>query len=1076
MEGWLISNSAFATIFLVENGTGTSTWRAAGAGEVNVVLSGTLNAWYTTATIAVGDQVWIKNGTYVLTGSITPKGGESIYGGFAGTETAISQRAKGTNAWDFTNETVLDGNKDISNTTGTNVIAPATSNLNPTMIGGLTITKGINLAIWNMGAGATLENNTIMQNCKVFNCYLGSAGIGTSSAGVHVRGFAKLLNSYIYNNVSAGSTGGVAVLPDGIIDGCKIDGNTAAINGGGVYINSGTGGGAKVLNSTITNNSVTASGTSSNGGGINVWQNSTLTSNIEITNCTISNNSSSNVAGGFGMNQSASPYNLVVLTNVTMNANTATSSGGAISISKGDTRLNNCTLTNNVSGNVGGAINVSANTTEFTINNTLIKGNSVPDGNNASAINAAFPIVCNNVVITGNKGKNHMSIVFTTTTGASFNNCTFASNTLNDGTTFVTMTQKTSGSNIYTNCLFYNCNTNPLFYQTTNGGVAPSIKNCGFDATGAGKVSTYTDLGGNITTLASTDFKDAANADFRLVSGSAAKDAGTTIAATSSDILGVTRPKGPKYDMGAYEYCNEWVGSGNWSNTANWSAGALPTSTDGVLVKSGSIIIDQVATINDISINPTATLTNNSTLNTTYLNLKSDATGTGTYVDNGTTNIAGSVKVQQYLTGAGSTTPNNRFWYISSPVSAATSAVLDAAGANKLWSYSEPAHAYTEIVDNATTLAVTKGYAARLGANITAEFTGSALNNGDYTVSLTRAEDTNDKRGYNLVGNPYPSFLDWELVTKSSAVLPTIWTRSFNGSAMGFDTYNGALHSGVSANGNSVSKYIAPMQAFWVKVDAGNTTGTISLANTMRSVVDQTHSTNKLKAPAISNQKIIRLQVSNGKNSDETLIAFNENASNAFDQYDSPKMSNSNVAIPELFTSVGGEQLAINGRNSFVNNEELPLGFTAGEANNYSITASQIDNFDSNTSILLKDNLLDTELELNNGTVYNFNSDATVASTRFSVFFKSKSITTDLINTTNIKFNVFKSANNEITVQHNMNGSEGVIDVFNFVGQKIMNMPCSGDVTKITHSFNPGVYLLSVTVAGQAQTQKIIIN
>ncbi len=490
MAGWLISNSAFATIFLVENGSGTNTWRTAGTGEVNVVLSGTsLNAWYTTATIAVGDQVWIKNGTYVLDGSITPKGGESIYGGFAGTETAITARAKGSNAWDFTNETVLDGNKDVGNTTGTNVIAPATSNLNPTMIGGLTITKGINLAIWNMGAGATLENNTIMQNCKVFNCYLGSAGIGTSSAGVHVRGFAKLLNSYIYNNVSAGSTGGVAVLPDGIIDGCKIDGNTAAINGGGVFINLGTGGGAKVLNSTITNNSVTASGTSSNGGGINVWQNSTLTSNIEITNCTISNNSSSNVAGGFGMNQTATPYNLVVLTNVTMNANTAASSGGAISISKGDTRLNNCTLTNNVSGNVGGAINVSANTTEFTINNTLIKGNSVPDANNASAINAAFPIVCNNVVITGNKGKNHMSIVFTTTTGASFNNCTFASNTLNDGTTSVTMTQKTSGSNIYTNCLFYNCNTNPLFYQTTSGGVAPSIKNCGFDATGAGKVA-----------------------------------------------------------------------------------------------------------------------------------------------------------------------------------------------------------------------------------------------------------------------------------------------------------------------------------------------------------------------------------------------------------------------------------------------------------------------------------------------------------------------------------------------------------------------------------------------------------
>lgn len=49
-------------------------------------------------------------------------------------------------------------------------------------------------------------------------------------------------------------------------------------------------------------------------------------------------------------------------------------------------------------------------------------------------------------------------------------------------------------------------------------------------------------------------FTDTANHDYRLQSGSQARDAGLTLSDVTDDIDGVSRPKGSAYDIGAYEY------------------------------------------------------------------------------------------------------------------------------------------------------------------------------------------------------------------------------------------------------------------------------------------------------------------------------------------------------------------------------------------------------------------------------------------------------------------------------------------------------------------------------------------
>ena len=264
------------------------------------------------------------------------------------------------------------------------------------------------------------------------------------------------------------------------------------------------------------------------------------------------------------------------------------------------------------------------------------------------------------------------------------------------------------------------------------------------------------------------------------------------------------------------------------------------------------------------------------------------------------------------------------------------------------------------------------------------------------------------------------------------------------------------------------------MQAFWVKVTYGNTTGSVSFTNAMRSINDVTLTTNKLKVPALETQQLLRLQVSNGTNSDETVIAFNANASDSFDNYDSPKMSNNNVAIPEIYTLAGTEKVAINGMKNIAT---MPLGFTTGETNSFSIKATEISNFDADTKVILKDNLLNTEQDITDGTAYSFTSDASTGISRFSIVFKTVSITTGIDNNFvgDLNVNIFKNSNGLITINRN-DASHGFVTVSNAIGQNLINAQTTGTSTVINKTFSSGVYFVTLNVAGNKTTKKVIIN
>ncbi len=244
-----------------------------GADSVSVAL----------AAAAAGDQIWVRAGTYLPTTTATRtishqlKNGVEVYGGFAGTETAVAQRDVGANLTILSGDIGVAGNNadnsfHVVNGAGTNATAVLdgfrvtlgnANGTNPNDRGGGILCTG--------GASPTIRNCHFLAN----NCTFGG-GAG------YVLSSSPTFTDTIFQNNTGGSFGGAFDCNTTSVtwDRCTFIGNSAARAGAVEVFSTGS---PRILNCVFRNNTSTGSG----GGGA-IWSSSTTT----IRNCTVVNNSS----------------------------------------------------------------------------------------------------------------------------------------------------------------------------------------------------------------------------------------------------------------------------------------------------------------------------------------------------------------------------------------------------------------------------------------------------------------------------------------------------------------------------------------------------------------------------------------------------------------------------------------------------------------------------------------------------------------------------------------------------------------------------------------------------------------
>ena len=496
-----------------------------------------------------------------------------------------------------------------------------------------------------------------------------------------------------------------------------------------------------------------------------------------------------------------------------------------------------------------------------------------------------------------------------------------------------------------------------------------------------------------------------------------------------------------------------------------------------ITLTSGELVVNTGKTVRSITVNAGANLSvaDGQTLTLTNLTLKSNVSGTSTYVPtgtlkNGTVTVTGTTAVEQYLT-------YTRNYYVSSPVSNAVApenytyySRYEPGGTASGWS---PVSVGDDLVAG-------KGYIAlptSAGAPITFSSTSpDGLNNGNITIPLTYTAEATSGKGYNLIGNPYPSHLSWTYAftqAKVDTIESSIWyrTKAANGNSGGgwsFVTFNPTSELTVPSTENG--GLIPPMQAFWV---LAKRSGSIQLNNDMRS-----HQTgNPLRSPAAKSdyRKKLRLQVSNGTTTDEALIVFDANATDGYDAYDSPKMMNNATDIADIYTVTDAKKLVINGLNSVKFDTEIPVGFGTLAAGNFSILANEFSNFEAGTRLFLKDTENPTAMvELSAGTAYNFSAPITAANAnRFSLLFRAPGSSTGIENVNKLNAQVYVNAANQITI---VAPEKSNFAIYNAVGMLVD----SGQTTAKLHTANcklqTGIYVIRLSENGKELTTRVIVK
>ncbi|MFN8258375.1 MAG: T9SS type A sorting domain-containing protein [Bacteroidales bacterium] len=439
---------------------------------------------------------------------------------------------------------------------------------------------------------------------------------------------------------------------------------------------------------------------------------------------------------------------------------------------------------------------------------------------------------------------------------------------------------------------------------------------------------------------------------------------------------------------------------------------------------SGSISIAGMLTIN-------GTLTNNATLT---------IENGGSLIDNGTINGSGTNLVKLNLTG-------NVSHYISGPVNNALVNVFTGAYVSR---FDEPTSDWIPL-SQGTVLNGSTGYSAFFIDNSAVNFTGTP-GTGVKSVLLTKQES-----GWNLVGNPYPSSVDWDAPG---------WTKTnhdnsiylWNGST--YAVYNGTIGVGI----NNATRYIPPMQGFFIRCNS--TTGSLTSDNSVRVHNAQPY---YKKAGAVETKKI-KLLASANEIGDETLIIINQDATDKFEgTYDALKLFSPNEKAPQIYTSNEfADEMAINSLKNLDPDTKIPLGIKGKQQGEYSIKATEIE-LDAWQDVYLVDNLAGRIINLRLQPEYSFTYKPSDNPLRFYITFAA---TTGLEDIESKSFKIYTQGNNAcITLP---NASNNKLKVYNLLGAELGSYVMSNDFIKIPLS--TGVYIISVEINGQFISKKLTIE
>lgn len=487
------------------------------------------------------------------------------------------------------------------------------------------------------------------------------------------------------------------------------------------------------------------------------------------------------------------------------------------------------------------------------------------------------------------------------------------------------------------------------------------------------------------------------------------------------------------------------------------------------------VTLNSTSTVNGILRLTLGTFSTNGNLNQNLYNGAIAGTGTGT--------ATGSIRFFKTIWG-------DRYHYLSSPLSVNTAAdwndnvTLKFGPAYNLYTYNETVpdsnvkNGWTPVTSMSTPLQSMKGYALyfpRYSYINSIDVSGTYTHNASYSNNaLTNTPSTTpvnkpSSDGWNLVGNPFPTTIDWRAGG---------WTKTGLDSA--FYIYDSRTNkyvsfvNGVGSNGGT--RYIGSMQGFFVKVKNPGT-GTIGMtaATRVTSILYDVFRTSE--GPY---GDIFRLKASSGEFNDETVIRFKEDATLDFDsQLDAYKLMNEGSS-PSLYSYSANTNYSVNSLPSSLPEKTIPLTLVTAFAGKYSFTAD-FSEFAGEQMIWLEDRMLGTIQSLRENNVYTADLDKGVVEGRFFIQYRNQDFQTVTGNTGQSAATGIEIASYLQTVSVLCSSSiqNANIIVMDALGKKIYekeNAELSSGKVEFTLPVSSGIYIVRVNTTNGSISQQVYLT
>ncbi len=505
-------------------------------------------------------------------------------------------------------------------------------------------------------------------------------------------------------------------------------------------------------------------------------------------------------------------------------------------------------------------------------------------------------------------------------------------------------------------------------------------------------------------------------------------------------------------------------------------------TSNGSLINSGDISLIGNLTTNDSLINSgtislEGTLTTNGPIlnssNITLLSKSINDGGTGSLITNGSIiKKGGTYEIQRYVT---TTKDNGKWQVISSPIDNAETQLFYGQYFNI---YDEGQGSFSSNVPTDYQLIIGEGYVVKWDDYFDSnswsnpiKYQGSP-NTGDQNIDLWKSVWSGTvngidyantyfllPEGFNLVGNPYPTNLDWGVVYQQNFTADNINSACYTYN----DTGNSGSWDSFLATDPVEDRIISLGQGFGVVLSTNVEGKNLLIPKCARTHVEGTYFSKK---SSTHNNSFNFIASSNGI-SDKVNFRVNDNATIYFDgRYDAYKFNSFGNTPTPYFISADGRRLSICSQPL---TETVNLGFNMAVSGNVTFSLSDIQDFNE---IILEDRQENTFTDLTK-TDYTFSYDSEDAEGgRFVLNFNYEALSEveELIG-----INIYANQG-DITISSVEELQNVKISIYNITGKLVYSNYFEKITNKVINTNLKGVNIIKLTSDKREITSKIILK